>query len=102
MKPVPDKTPKGRRIRSNRTKESGALPLVPSNKFTGSMLTDAAKQTSKVVRNPAGWLCSLRLIPIKAAAAMAMAERSAISDHPIVVGIGLSRRGCFARIPATF
>jgi hypothetical protein len=54
------------------------------------MLTEAAKHTSKVVRNPAEWPCSLRFRPINVPATTVSASRNAISGHSIVIGIGLN------------
>src|ERR1700728_4178868 len=51
------------------------------------MLTEAAKQTNRVVRNPAEWPCSLRFRPIKVPATTVSASRKAISGHSIVIGI---------------
>jgi len=44
-------------------------------------------QLVNVVRNPAAWQCSLRLMPIKIPAATVSAIRNAISPHPMFKGI---------------
>ena len=51
------------------------------------MLTEAARQTNKVVSNRAAYPCSLRLTPIKIPATSVSASRITISCHPSVISI---------------
>ena len=63
MKPTPVRMPSGSRMRSFMTNESDARPDSGSSASTCSIATDAARQTSIVVRRPAALPCSLRLSP---------------------------------------
>jgi hypothetical protein len=51
------------------------------------MLTEAARQTNKVVRNPAACPYSPRLTPFKIPETSVSAHRNAISGHSSVMGI---------------
>jgi hypothetical protein len=74
-------------MRSFMTKESAERPAVGNRRLTWIMATEAARQTSRVVRRPAAFPCSVRLYPITIPAMMERARRIAMSVHPMFVGI---------------
>jgi len=53
MKPIPERTPKGKRRMSMFTKELAVFPVVPAIRFASIIAIDAAMQTSIVVLMPA-------------------------------------------------
>jgi hypothetical protein len=64
MKPIPERMPRGRRIRSRTTKESDALPVEPISRLAWRMATHAARHTRMVVRMAAAWPLPSLLIPM--------------------------------------
>ena len=53
MNPIPVRMPRGSRIRSSEANDSGVLPAIGRRRFIWIMATEAARQTSSVVRSPA-------------------------------------------------
>jgi hypothetical protein len=78
MKPMPERMPSGRRMRSFMTKELPGLPIMGRSRLTCNIAKVAARQTSMVVRRPAGWPRSSRLRPMRALAMTASVRRRAI------------------------